>query len=145
MKPKRDAERIVVGVNGSSASRAAARWAIYHARSGDTVELIHAWSPAASVSPSGGIPDYLREAELVTRHELEHLRSLPRDDGVGLIGRAIRGLVVDVLSTLGADVIVIGTDSPVVHGRANMASVPARLVRMSRKPVVVVPFVGTLA
>lgn len=44
-----DAERIVVGIDGSLASHAAVRWAIKHARPGDTVTLVHAWEASASM------------------------------------------------------------------------------------------------
>ena len=41
-------ERVVFGIDGSVASHAAVRWAITHARSGDTVTLAPAWSSSRS-------------------------------------------------------------------------------------------------
>jgi len=45
-----EVERIAVGVDGSLNSRAAVRWAVGHARPGDSVLLVHAWEarPAAA-------------------------------------------------------------------------------------------------
>ena len=42
-------ETIAVGIDGSLASRAAVRWAIDHARPGDTVNLVHAWKPSPTL------------------------------------------------------------------------------------------------
>jgi nucleotide-binding universal stress UspA family protein len=52
-------DRIVVGVDGSEASRAALAWAVDEARRrGDsTVEVVHSWDPPVLVgSPVGDVP-----------------------------------------------------------------------------------------
>ena len=38
---------ITVGVDGSIESHAALRWAVDHARPGDTVRSAHAWQPSS--------------------------------------------------------------------------------------------------
>ena len=139
-------EHIVVGVDGSLAARAAARWAIDYAGAGDTVELVYAWSPSPTASDVGLVDaDDDRAAQQVVRHEVAHVRSLARARGVLVTGQALRGDPRELLSYSGADLVVVGADSRRALARVLVPSVRAHLVHHGTTPVVIVPFHRTLS
>lgn len=134
-------ERICVGVDGSVASHAAVRWAIDHARSGDTVTLVHAWqtSPAAFETAGMVDPDDDSVARAFLRHELARMEALPRDPGVELVGEVVHGDPSDCLCAAAADLLVVGAGG---HGRiigALLGSVSASLAHHAHVPLVIVP------
>lgn len=131
--------RIVVGVDGSMASRAAVRWAVEHARPDDAVTLVHVWQPARAVTGDAPARDDADVAARFVGHELEHARCLPRDDRVRLSCRTRQGDPRECLSAEDADLLVVGAGR---HGRvldSVLGSVSAKLGRSCPIPVVVVP------
>jgi nucleotide-binding universal stress UspA family protein len=134
--------RIVVGVNGSTASRAAVRWAVEHAHPGDTVTLVHVREPSRFVVGDGLARDDADAASQFVHRELEHAMALPRDDRVTLSCRARQGDPRELLLAEEADLLVVGAGE---HGRmlgAVIGSVSAKLGRGGRIPIVVVPSPG---
>ncbi len=74
----REPERIVVGIDGSPTSRAAVRWAIGHARPGDSVTLVHAWRASPAMVDAGLVDPEDAAARSLARHELTRAEALPR-------------------------------------------------------------------
>ena len=137
--------RIVVGVDGSTASRAAVRWAVEHAHPGDTVTLVHVWQPSRYIVGDDPARDDADLAARFVHHELEHAKALPRDDRVTLSCRTRQGDPRDCLAAEDADLLVVGAGE---HGRmlgAVIGSVSAKLGRGCRMPIVVVPSPGQTA
>ena len=138
-------QHIVVGVDGSSASRRAVRWAVEQARAtGADVEVVHTWTPpemgtdridAALAAPG----DLEREA----RRELEDV--LAGLDERGLVApvaaRIVQAAPVDALldACHAADLVVVGRYGLSGRSGDDPAGVGNRLVREARCPVVVVP------
>ena len=136
----RPRERIAVGVDGSMASHAAARWALEHARDGDTVTLVHAWQPSP-VSVETGLIDADDDsgARRFVEHELARFEALPRESGVTLTAATVRCDPRDYLCAPDADLVVVGAGG---HGRlagAVLGSVSAHLAHHHRVPLVIVP------
>jgi nucleotide-binding universal stress UspA family protein len=131
-------EVIAVGVDGSLASRAAVRWALGHARPGDTVELVHAWKPAAS-DPVNDPADDDALARRFGAHELAHARALRRDPAVELRVTVIEGDARECLSGLGARLLVVGASARHGVGGHRLGSVSGYLARHVSRPLVIVP------
>lgn len=133
-------EQIVVGVDGSLESHAALRWAIDHARPGDTVTLCHAFQPSpVAVSVGLADPDDDTAAREFVHHELARIDALPRDADVTIRCDVLHGDPRDCLSAVDADLLVVGAGG---HGRlagALLGSVSAHVTRHAHIPVVVVP------
>jgi nucleotide-binding universal stress UspA family protein len=133
-------ERIAVGVDGSVASHAAVRWALDHARSGDTVTLVHVLQPSP-ITIETGLVDSSDDsgARSFVDRELARIDALPRDLEVTVNSKVIHGNTSDSLGAVTADLLVVGAGS---HGRligAVLGSVSAHLVRHARVPLVIVP------
>lgn len=101
-----------MGIDGSLGSHAAARWALAHARSGDTVTLVHVWQPSPAAIETG-LAHADDDARTLVRHELARLAALPRDDGVVLASEVVHGDARTSLSDTGADLLVVGAGT---HG-----------------------------
>ncbi|HET6951672.1 MAG TPA: universal stress protein [Acidimicrobiales bacterium] len=138
-------QHIVVGVDGSTPSRRALRWAVDHARTcGAAVEVVHAWT-----APEVG-GDRLAQA-LSSPAELEHEARRELDDvlaGVDESGLADRltsllahGEAAAALLDAGdtADLVVVGTRGLSGRTDGDAGSVCTQLIRHARCPVVVVP------
>lgn len=103
-----------MGIDGSLGSHAAARWALAHARSGDTVTLMHVWRPSPAAVETGlARADDDAGARTLVRHELARLAALPRDEGVVLASEVVHGDARTALCDSGADVLVVGAGT---HG-----------------------------
>lgn len=134
--------KIVVGVDGSAASRPALRWAVTHARrTGAKVEAVLAWNwqPEFAVYPySRPFKSLQREHEAMLQAEIARLAP----ELAGLVhGTTLDGSAADRLREVAddADLVVVGS-----HGHGPVAgrllgSVSQRIVRHSVAPVVVVP------
>lgn len=134
-------ETVAVGIDGSLASRAAVRWAINHARPGDTVDLVHAWKPSPTLVATGlARQDDDTPAHRLVHHELAHIAALPRDEQVILTGHVVHGDPRDLLCQTDADVVVVGSDGHGALARAVLGSVCSHLARHGPVPVVIVPF-----
>jgi nucleotide-binding universal stress UspA family protein len=141
----RQRRRIVVGVDGSSASTAALRWAAAEAaRHAARLEAVIAWRPAASMSPPGGHPqasartlqERRADAEAVLDIALREVSS----SGVEIERRVMRGSPHRVLLEAGdgATMLVIGGHAGKLSGKLPW-STGQHLVRDVRCPLVIVP------
>ena len=133
-------QHVVVGVDGSMASRAAVRWAVEHAHPGDSITLLHVWRPSRfTVDDGSGSPDERSVAEHFAHRELQHADFLPRADGVTLSCRIREGDAGACLTSEKADLLVVGTGR---HGRLVgkiIGSASSRIGEHCGVPVVVVP------
>jgi nucleotide-binding universal stress UspA family protein len=144
MIPDVSSPRIVVGYDGSAASRAAIARAVR--RAGDTgkVYLVHAYS-----LPNDwlGIPDYQRLLDIELNRARDLIGRLEEESGVDLsatnwetevIGAAPAKAIADVAAARDADEIILGTRG---HGRARalLGSVAHELIHLAACPVTVIP------
>lgn len=137
------AQHVVVGVDGSSASRQAIDWAIQHAAPDDVVEFVYTQQQPATAAEAGVVIDPLmliKETNVLLDRELEFVRSryevLPQ-----LRARFIRGHAGASLieAAAEADLIVVGT-----RGRGGVAglllgSTSTYLTHHATCPLVIVP------
>ncbi|MEU0679942.1 universal stress protein [Streptomyces albogriseolus] len=139
----KDADRIVVGVDGSDYSTRALRWAAQEARlRGARLEVIHAWQ-IPSVGLPGVSPPYPDEmfepaARAVVDHAVADLGAGPEKAGIDK--RAVKGHPPAVLieASEGAALVVVGSHG---HGRIAgtlLGSVSQRVAHHARCPVVIV-------
>jgi nucleotide-binding universal stress UspA family protein len=139
---------IVVGIDGSNASRRALKWAVDQARaSGATVEAVHAWTvPDMGADPLTQALANPDELEAQARRELQLVA-----DGIderGLVTPIERRLVCDDPATALLDaakeaaLLAVGSRGLGAGGDATLGSVSQRVIRNARCPVVVVPSEG---
>lgn len=142
--------RVLVGVDGSTASAGALRWAVRHARAvGAPVVAVMAWQlttvpPPESTGKSWAVPP-LEEWEAQARSLLEETvdavlgeeqEQVPRLDRQLLYGSAAAGL----LDTADAeDLLVLGQRGHGGFSRLLLGSVSRQCAEHARCPVVVVP------
>ena len=137
-------QHIVVGVDGSKASRRALGWAVEQARaSGATVEVVHAWTtPDMGTDPLAralGDPSKLEEQ---ARRELQLV--VDEADESGLVSPIEHTLVHDdparalLDAATGADMLVVGSRG-LGGGEAGLGSVSHGVIGDAPCPVVVVP------
>jgi nucleotide-binding universal stress UspA family protein len=136
--------RIVVGYDGSAASRAAIARAVHRAGDSGTISIVHAYSLPMDWL---GIPDYQRllDIELNRAHDL--MSRLEEQSGHDLsaanweaevIGAAPAKAIADVAAARHADEIILGTRG---HGRARalLGSVAHEVIHLAACPVTVIP------
>lgn len=143
---------IVVGVNGSAASRKALRWALTHAaRTGDTVEAILATPPKGGGFPArsmGRRPHFdtlarfhlglgLHDAVKEVRATLDNAPPVTEVIVVGDAGTAL------ALESRRADLLVVGGHGGSRLSDVALGSVSTDCVRYSACPVVIVPAVDS--
>jgi nucleotide-binding universal stress UspA family protein len=135
---------IVVGVDGSEASRSALRWALAEAelRNGE-VEAVIAWRPALALAAPAARPAAsgrsLEEQSEDAKARIEHVLAAEEAD-VAVHCRATRGTANRVLleASSAADLLVIGGRSGQLAGKLPW-STGRQLVSEAHCPVVVVP------
>jgi nucleotide-binding universal stress UspA family protein len=140
-----DRERIVVGVDGSEASRAALAWALDEARRrAARLDAVSAWRPTATIAPPAGHPSASTRSIAERRADAEELldaelRALPAD-GVEVERRAMRGTPHRVLleAAREATMVVVGGRSGLLAGKMPW-STGRQVVQDAACPVVVVP------
>lgn len=138
-----DGGRVVVGVDGSDAARAALAWALEEARlRRATVEVVSAWQyPFEMAAGSFAVPAPAGEMRLWAEDVIEQaLVALEADTEVPVVRRAEYGPAVSVLMTAarGADLLVVGTRG---HSRVTglfLGSVSQYLAVHAPCPVLVV-------
>ena len=139
----RGPERIAVGIDGSVMSRAALRWAVDHARDGDTVTLVHVWQASPTLVGAGIVdPDDDTAARSFAGHELARARSLPHRAGVALDCAVLRGDARECLCNLDTDLLVIGARGQGGVTGLLLGSVCSYLARHAHRPLVIVPSPG---
>jgi nucleotide-binding universal stress UspA family protein len=141
---------IVVGVDGSPASRTALRWALEEAaHSGAKVEATMAWhhEPAFVPASSLGVHPYAEIPEQQRRHPARELHDLveevraelpgaPEVTEVTIVGDATTALVD---ASRQADLLVVGAHGHGPLAEVFLGSVAADCVRHSACPVVLIP------
>jgi nucleotide-binding universal stress UspA family protein len=138
-------QHIVVGIDGSSASRRALRWAVDQARmSGADLEVIHAWTvPDLGADPLAGMIADPTELEAQARREVDLV--LGGVDERGPAGQIKPTLVRDdpakalLDAAKGADLLVVGSRGLGAAGDAALGSISHRVISEASCPVVVVP------
>lgn len=135
--------RIVVGVDGSPASKAALRWAAYVAQEQDAaLDVVVAWEfPPALVGVGAMPPAYYPdvEAEKELTDAVDEVFGVSRPSALRLLVR--RGRAVDVLLQLAKDahLVVVGSRGRGAVTGALLGSVSARVAGHAPCPVLVVP------
>jgi nucleotide-binding universal stress UspA family protein len=130
---------IVVGVDGSEASRRALRWAVHEAAARDgTVQAVTAWrwDLPSGLDTAGYIGD---EQERATEMLAQEIARLPA--GTPVASQVLEGRSADVLGEVArdADLLVLGS-----HGHSRvwhtvLGSVAEECIRKATCPVVVIP------
>ena len=137
-----NAQRIVVGIDGSQPSRLALQWAMRQAElTGATVDAIHVWDVPAvyGMTPLVVMPDDMENAaeRMVTDTVLEVAGAHP---AVSVHGRAVRGYPAAVLlgAAQGADLLVVGSRGHGGFVGALLGSVSQLCIHHATCPVVVI-------
>jgi nucleotide-binding universal stress UspA family protein len=151
--------RVVAGVDGSSGSAAALRFALEEARLRDAVlHVVHAWRlPLYAAAPEPGVVGMLwptasldeevervlaEDARRVVDGALEELRRAEGDDlGVEVRAETIRGPAAHVLleASRGADLLVVGSRGLGGFKELLLGSVSHQCVQHAACPTAVVP------
>jgi nucleotide-binding universal stress UspA family protein len=136
---------VVVGVDGSQASRRALRWAARQAGlTGSTLEVVTAWTFPEHAAPLGVVPRVPWPEELLAqaRKALDRLLDevLPDRDKDRVHARVVRGNAAPVLvdAARNADLLVVGTRGRGEFAELVLGSVSERCVRHAGCPVVIV-------
>jgi nucleotide-binding universal stress UspA family protein len=137
---KHPKQRIAVGIDGSENSRAAVKWAIEHARQGDTIVMVHVWHPyvyGTELATAFTIDD-TAATELL---EGEFVRFIPlaKEHEVMLKRDLIEGDARDTLNIPNIDLLVIGARGHSGIAGILLGSVADYITRHATVPVVVIP------
>jgi nucleotide-binding universal stress UspA family protein len=132
--------RIVVGVDGSSASLDALRWALAQARlAGDAIDAVLAWRPPAAY---GGYPVIAEEDWQANAEEVldTALSEVPEAADARMVRHVVQGHPVDVLleRAAGADLLVVGSRGLGGFSGMLLGSVSQHVVAHAPCPVLVV-------
>jgi nucleotide-binding universal stress UspA family protein len=145
------ADRIVVGVDGSTGSHEAIRWAIGEAkRRHADLEIVICWHPPFLAEASGYGVAFLSPDELTAdaRGQLDNaLAGVRADlDAIGALGHTVTTRLVEgapgpnlVIESKGAALIVVGRRGHSGLARLMMGSVSRYVATHAACPVVVVP------
>lgn len=136
--------RIVVGYDGSPASRAAIARAVHRAGESGRIYIVHAYSLPMDWL---GIPDYQRLLDIELNRAQDLMRRLEEQSGHDLsaagwetevVGAAPAKAIADVAAARHADEIILGTRG---HGRARalLGSVAHEVIHLAACPVTVIP------
>jgi nucleotide-binding universal stress UspA family protein len=135
---------IVVGIDGSEASRDALRWAYDEARMRNAaLRVVHVWV-YPYLGPRTGVhePRELMEGDAATllAGELEEFRAEVPDNEVPIETRLLEGSAADglVAESRDADLVVVGTRGRGGFSSLLLGSVSAEVAHHARCPVVLV-------
>ena len=141
-----DASRIVVGVDGSAASRAAFRWAVRQAElTGATVQAITAWQYPVATGGYAWAPvavldstDLQEAAEKTLADEVSEVVGARTD--IKVQPRAVEGNPAQVLleAAADADLLVVGSRGHGGFASALLGSVSQHCVHHANCPVVII-------
>ena len=144
MTPDSPSRRIVVGYDGSPASRAALARAAERAGADGRIYIVHAYS-----LPNDwlGMPNYQQMLDAALDRAQEHVDRIEEESGADLagvaweteiIGDAPARAIAHVAATRNADEIVVGTRG---YGRARalLGSVAHELIHLAGCPITVIP------
>ncbi|MBG0739599.1 universal stress protein [Paeniglutamicibacter antarcticus] len=134
---------LLVGVDGSAASGAAALWALRRAQAlGHEVTLVHCVPEDWATRDRAQAAEMMEASRGLLRSEAARAKNLA--PSVTVNTALHRGEAADVLSALspGADLVVIGTDrAGSTHGE-DAGVVSLQIATLSRSPVAVIPVVS---
>jgi nucleotide-binding universal stress UspA family protein len=140
---------IVVGLDGSRASRAALAWSLAEARlRGSTVRAVHAWmipamgSGDALIPPGSYIDVSADEIEKAAHEALEReIEEANAEAGVTVERYVEEGPAGDVIldASKDAELIVVGTRGRGAIATLVLGSTSRHVVHHAKRPVVVVP------
>ncbi|WP_028803819.1 universal stress protein [Streptomyces sp. 142MFCol3.1] len=135
--------RVVVGVDGSSSSFAALRWAVrYAGLVGGTVEAVAVWELPGLYGWSAPAVDIDIDEEEARDRMLQELTEVLGAEATGSVrSRVVHGNAPDVLlrAAEGADVLVVGSRGRGGFARALLGSVSQHVSQHAVCPVVIVP------
>jgi nucleotide-binding universal stress UspA family protein len=141
-----DVPRIVVGVDGSAASRAAFRWAVRQAElTGATVQAITAWQYPVATGGYAWAPvavldgtDLQEAAEKTLADEISEVVGARTD--IKLLPQAVEGNPAQVLldAAAGADLLVVGSRGHGGFAGALLGSVSQHCVHHAACPVLII-------
>jgi nucleotide-binding universal stress UspA family protein len=141
-RPDENAGRIVVGVDGSSSSMTALRWAIRQARlTGCVVEAVTAWRLPSSYGlapPAEGAMDFEGDAHKILTDALNEVSGEAPD--VVICPSVIEGNAADVLvrAARGADLLVVGSRGHGGFAGTLLGSVSQHCLHHAPGPVLVI-------
>jgi nucleotide-binding universal stress UspA family protein len=143
---------IVVGLDGSEASRAALTWALAEAKvRGSILRAVHAWmipamgsgeAPWALIPPGSYVDVSADEIEQAAHDALEReLADANPDAGVTVERHVEEGLAADVIidASKDAELIVVGTRGRGAIATLVLGSTSQAVIHHADRPVVVVP------
>jgi nucleotide-binding universal stress UspA family protein len=135
-----DEQQITVGVDGSSESRAALRWAVEHARAGDSITLVHVWS-ASPAMVDVGLCDQDDDAAArgLAHREVLRARELLQEPDVTVQSVVLHGDPRRELCGVDTDLLVVGSRGRGGFAKRLLGTVSEHVVRHAHVPVVVVP------
>jgi nucleotide-binding universal stress UspA family protein len=137
--------RIVVGVDGSSSSRAALRWAVRQAvLTGGMVDAVMAWHVPTTLQGYAWAPVYVDEAADLYEDARKALDAVISDeielaDRHLVTGRVVNGHPAEVLldAATGADLLVVGSRGHGTFADALLGSVGQYCVHHAHCPVLI--------
>jgi nucleotide-binding universal stress UspA family protein len=137
--------RIVVGVDGSSSSRAALRWAVRQATlTGDMVDAVMAWHVPTPMQGYAWAPMYVDEAADLDEGTRKALDAVISDEVEPtarhlVTGRVVNGHPAEVLldAATGADLLVVGSRGHGTFADALLGSVGQYCVHHAHCPVLI--------
>jgi len=134
--------RVVVGVDGSSSSHAALRWAVRYARLiGGSLDAVAAWELPGMYGWSAPAVDADFDEERARQELARELRDVLGEEGAASVRASlVRGNPADVLlrAAEGAEVLVVGSRGRGGFTRALLGSVSQRVALHADCPVVIV-------
>jgi len=140
VRDRHKAHRIVVGTDGSTNARSAARWAIENSQPGDTVLLLHVWHPyiygnelGAALTIDESVP-----TELIDK-EFQEFLPLAKEHQVMLKHALVQGEARVELRDSDGDLVVIGAKGHTGLSGLILGSVASYVAAHSKVPVVIVP------
>jgi nucleotide-binding universal stress UspA family protein len=141
-RPDENVRRIVVGVDGSSSSMTALRWAIHQARlTGCVVEAVTAWRLPSSYGlapPAEKAMDFEGDAHKILADALNEVSG--EASGVVICPSVMEGHAADALvrAARGADLLVVGSRGHGGFAGALLGSVSQHCVHHAPCPVLVI-------
>lgn len=133
--------KIVVGVDGSEASKEALRWAVAEARlRGDRIVAVHAWSYPPVISPMTAMIDPHLDFEGGAREVLDSTLAEIDASGVPVEKRLVQRSAADALlrASADADLLVVGSRGRGGFSGLLLGSVGSECVHHASCPVVVI-------
>ncbi|MFF5014994.1 universal stress protein [Streptomyces sp. NPDC001165] len=134
--------RVVVGVDGSTSSYAALRWAVrYAGLVGGTVDAVAVWELAGLYGWSAPAVDLDVDEDDARQRMRQELTDVLGADAAGVVGtHVVHGNPADVLlrAAEGAEVLVVGSRGRGGFARALLGSVGQHVSQHANCPVVIV-------